>query len=407
MNINAMGQSSLSGRYPASIAWTLTDQIVWGMRQVFVAGTARGLLEMVFGAGMVVLATRSLQDGSLGMAVRRYYVRSLLLVLVGLAHVLWLGWFADFLHIYGLAALVVFPLTRLRAGWLVASGAVYAAVLAIAGLATLSTGAPTSLGGVGGAIRHDVPSRLVPSLPLAGHTPAVAGDARVAIAAENDERTSTRVRWSAALVHVYATHFDWGWVRYGLCEAGATMLLGAGLFKWQVLQGARSRIFYGRLGVTGYLLGLAIRVPGAWHLANPTIPMPLVEALGEVGRLSMTLGHVATVALLLNMPRGRALLAPFRAVGRMSLSVYLCQTLLALWLVFSPLGLGLYGRMTWAGLMVTAATIDLVLIVATNRYMRYYRVGPVEWIWRSLAASRALPMRAVRLPHGATAVIGR
>ena len=57
------------------------------------------------------------------------------------------------------------------------------------------------------------------------------------------------------------------------------------------------------------------------------------------------------------------------------------------------MGLGLYGRMSWTGLMATAALIDIVLIVAANRYLRYWRIGPIEWVWRSLATSRVLPLR--------------
>ena len=330
---------------------------------------------MVFGAGMVVLAARALREGTLVLAVRRYYVRSLLLVLVGLVHVFWLGWFADFVHIYGLVAIIAFPLSRLRAPWLLAIGSLYAVALVIGGVSSIGAHVP---------VRPSMVARGLHGVPQS---------ALAAIAVENQERTATPTRWSAALFEVYASHFGWGWVRYGLCEAGATMLIGAGLFKSRVLQGDRSRGFYRRMAAAGYLVGLAIRIPGAWHVANPMTTTPLIEALGEVGRLSMALGHVAALTLLLDSPRWRVWLAPLSAVGRMSLSVYLCQTLLCLWLVFSPIGLGLYGRMGWTGLMATAALVDIVLVVAANRYLRYWRIGPVEWIWRSLATSRALPLR--------------
>jgi uncharacterized protein len=389
MNINAMGASSLSGRYPSTLSWTPLDEIVWAVRQVFLAGTARGLLEMLFGAGMVLLATNALRTDTLTMAVRRYYVRTVLLAIIGVIHVVWLGWFGDFLHIYGLVALVVFPLTRLRARWQMAIGLAYVVALALGGVASVVTGTPGDGTATTAPLIASTPGNAVTDQAVPDH-------ARGEIATEDRERSATPARWSAAIHNVYATHFDWGWVRHGLGEAGATMLIGAALFKRRVLQGERGRAFYWRLAVAGYAVGVAIRVPGAWHFATSGLPMPLLDGLSEIGRLGMTLGHVAVLALVLGTPRGRAWLAPLQAVGRVSLSVYLCQTLLCLWLLFSPLGLGLYGRMGWTGLIATAAVVDVGLVVAANRYLRHWRTGPVEWAWRSLAASHILPLRVVR-----------
>lgn len=384
MNINGMGANSSSGRYPETVAWALPDQIVWGMRQVLLAGTARCLLEMLFGAGMVVLATRALRKGTWVMAIRRYYARSLLLVVLGIFHLFALCWYADFLHIYGLAALIIFPLTRLRAGWLLSLGLAYTVSFAVAGVVAQAPvpSAPIQLSRASGTMPDAVRATIRSDL--------------ASIASENVERTTTPARWVGALIDVYGAHFNWGWVRYGLCEAGATMLIGAGLFRLGVLQGARSRGFYLRLAVIGYLFGLAIRVPVAWFIGPVGPALPILDSLREAARLSMAIGHVATVALILGSVRWKAVLLPFAAAGRLSLSLYLSQTVLCLWLVFSPIGLGLYGQMDWLGLTAIAAVANAMLLVAANVWMRHYRIGPVEWAWRSLAGSQWLPFKRVR-----------
>ncbi|RZM16562.1 MAG: DUF418 domain-containing protein, partial [Sphingomonas sp.] len=52
-----------------------------------------------------------------------------------------------------------------------------------------------------------------------------------------------------------------------------------------------------------------------------------------------------------------------------------------------------YGRMSWAGLMLTALLVDAALLVGANLWVRWFRIAPVEWAWRSLIERRALRWR--------------
>ena len=63
------------------------------------------------------------------------------------------------------------------------------------------------------------------------------------------------------------------------------------------------------------------------------------------------------------------------------------------WLVFSPFGLGLYGRMHWTAMMALALAVDALLLWGAVLYLRRYRIAPVEWAWRSLVERRLLPFR--------------
>ncbi|MCY1170186.1 hypothetical protein D9M73_102480 [compost metagenome] len=55
--------------------------------------------------------------------------------------------------------------------------------------------------------------------------------------------------------------------------------------------------------------------------------------------------------------------------------------------------LGLYGKMTWGPLMVTAFLINAALLVGANLWVRHFDIAPVEWAWRSLVERRVLPWR--------------
>jgi uncharacterized protein len=130
LNIPLMGNSgSLQANDIRSIGWSGTDQIVWSIVDVVGEGTQRGLLEMLFGAGMMVLAARAMEpDGPVAVA-DLYIRRNLWLLAFGLFDVFVLGWIGDILHSYALAALFLFPFRMLKPRTLVAIGMIYPIVL--------------------------------------------------------------------------------------------------------------------------------------------------------------------------------------------------------------------------------------------------------------------------------------
>ncbi|MFZ4748451.1 MAG: DUF418 domain-containing protein [Sphingomonas sp.] len=130
LNIPLMGNSgSLQANDIRSIGWSGTDQIVWSIVDVVGEGTQRGLLEMLFGAGMMVLAARAMEpDGPVAIA-DLYIRRNLWLLAFGLFDVFVLGWIGDILHSYALAALFLFPFRMLKPRTLVAIGMIYPIVL--------------------------------------------------------------------------------------------------------------------------------------------------------------------------------------------------------------------------------------------------------------------------------------
>jgi uncharacterized protein len=61
MNISDMGGSfyGFVGGDPRRFGWTGSDRAVWWTREVLVSGTARCMLELLFGAGLAVLLDRA------------------------------------------------------------------------------------------------------------------------------------------------------------------------------------------------------------------------------------------------------------------------------------------------------------------------------------------------------------
>src|SRR3954451_14427435 len=114
MNIPGMGGYEMQiedFRYPT---WTAADfWSVYGV-QTFMSGTQRGLLELLFGAGIMIMARRAMSpDGPVAVA-DLHYRRNIWLCVLGLFNAFVLMWWGDILLTYGIAATFLFPFRRLK-----------------------------------------------------------------------------------------------------------------------------------------------------------------------------------------------------------------------------------------------------------------------------------------------------
>ncbi len=414
MNINDMGQSLYASSDDIRhLGWAPGDQIAWWLREVLANGTARCLLEMLFGVGMVILTDRFATVASGWAVLRRYYVRNIVLFLFGVIHMYILLWPGDILHSYGLAALVAVFARGWRPRWLLVLGL---------SLATFQLFAGGYFGYYQSVVRKaevaaiqqraDAGQKISPAdrtvlKKAAERKVERAKDKKESaeqIATEDKGRSGDSWAWVKTQIDVSRDRFPAFMEIFVMWEAAGTMLIGAALFKLGIVQGRRSRRYYLIMTLIAYGVAVPLRAFGAWEQASFSEGPHLVWFTSEIARLSMTLGHIGAVHVLIASASGLRLLRPFEAAGKTALSVYIAQTLITLWVLFPPFGFHLYGKLTWGPLMLTALAINLVLLVLANIYLRYLSIGPVEWAWRSLIERRALPWRSpVRVPP-ATAI---
>ena len=428
MNINDMGRSLWASQTDfKALGWTPLDQGAWWLREVLANGTARALLEMLFGVGMVILtdrATARLGDRTMapgrfrrvmgrmfgpGVVLRRYYARNLVLFVFGLIHIFILLWPGDILHTYGLAAMVAFLFRRLGPRGLLIVGLVLATLSLVAPAAYLQLKVYPERAAQDAAIARehagtpltDADRKLIAARATSDAERAKSrAEDQQRIATEDRARsatTGTAATWAQAQVRTLLFFWgffggffiEWAWV----WEAAGTMLIGAALYKMGIIQGRRGTAFYVRLTLAGYLIGGTMRAVGAWHEAYGVPGPNLGWNHQEFGRLAMTLGHVGLVNLLLTTPAGARLLRPFDAAGKTALSIYVAQTLVCLWVLYPPWGFGLYGHQGWAAMMLTALAVNAVLLWGATVWVRHFAIAPVEWAWRSIIARRRLPFR--------------
>lgn len=104
-----------------------------------------------------------------------------------------------------------------------------------------------------------------------------------------------------------------------------------------------------------------------------------------------SLGYLALFTLLFTSGRLSGLASAAGALGRMSLTIYLGQSLLATILF---IGFDLYGRLDAAPALLLALAVWLITIVLARLWWRGFRIGPMEWVLRSFTYWKRQPIRA-------------
>ena len=106
----------------------------------------------------------------------------------------------------------------------------------------------------------------------------------------------------------------------------------------------------------------------------------------------LSAGYISGLALIFLHQDWRRLLLPFAAVGRMALTDYLMQSVLCT-LFFYHYTTGLYGRIGPAIGLAPTVILYGAQVVFSNWWLKRYRFGPMEWLWRGLTYGKFPSMR--------------
>ena len=351
---------------------------VWILSHIFADQKFMTIFSLLFGAGIVLMSAKLDERGQ--RAWRVHYRRTFWLLLFGLAHA-YLLWAGDILVVYALCGFWVYWLRRLRPGWQMALG-----VLVVSIPALLMVG--TSV------IMQFIPPEFVQELRA---------DWRPAAETITREVASYRGGWLAQMeprVERGVEFHTTGLLFWGLWRAGGLMLMGMALYRWGVLTGARSRNVYIGMAGLGFAIGLPVVGGGVVQNFAHGWTMEFSQfGLGAQanywGSLFVSAGYIG---LLMLFARSRALPMlqdALAAVGRTALTNYLLQTILAT-AIFYGHGLGLFGSVERVGQIGIVVAIWAIQLVVSPLWLRAYRFGPFEWLWRSLTYWRFQPMQARR-----------
>jgi len=371
---------------------------VFASMDVLVEGSMRAIFSMLFGAGMLIFLAK--RDTDVDTLRGLFYRRTVLLIVFGLVNAYIFIWPGDILYTYGMAGLLLYFFRDFSAAQLMKYSLAIFLFLGLIHIA-LHMDART--------LRDDV--EVVEALPVG-----------TALSAEQQQ---TLADWDTFLEEQFASpeliqleyeakqsgYID-NFVFYApfnfllqtavllistLWDVLAMMLLGMAFFKWGLLDASRSSRDYWLLAIAGIGLGLPLN-----YLETATYISSGFEVYWaggfrpsyDVSRLSLAVGYIGIIMLICKhalMPWFRSALA---AVGQLALTNYLAQSIICNF-IFMGFGLGLFGELQRYEAYLVVLGVWIFQIIFSLLWLRFYRFGPAEWLWRSLTYKQSQPFRLV------------
>ncbi|WP_343344492.1 DUF418 domain-containing protein [Sphingomicrobium sp. XHP0239] len=348
-------EEQMAGYFSDPVQGSVLFGIEW-----LVSDKANTLFALLFGIGFWVQMQRLEARGADFEAT---YLRRLTVLLgLGVAH-LFLFWPWDILHMYAAMGFLLFAMRRISAK------------------SMLLIGVPLAL------LARPVAVWLIEAFEL-----DAAGKATVLSQAGILERQAvfdggTYTQWVEQVFQLhwleyFSTGLVLGWLGYVL----GRFLVGA----WIARQGWLQR--------TGELLPqirkiciIALPVGLALELIYTMMDFEIVPkifgltpAIHAIGVPILDLGYATGLILLFNKASTSWLPKLFAPVGRMALTNYIIQSVLYFWLLY-----GIAGGFSMVGDLMPSQTLSIALIffalqiVFSILWLRAFRYGPLEWLWRA------------------------
>jgi len=377
---------------------------VWVMNNLFFEGTMRGLFSMLFGAGIILLTSRAEARGG-GLEVADiYYRRTLWLFLFGVVHAWLILWIGDILYWYGIAGLFLFAMRKLSPRTLIVLGALtlisvipkHAYELANTSEAWDEAQAAQLILDNDGELNDDQQEAIESWQSIVEEKKHTPEQIESAIEGKHGNYFSIIASQASLLVLFQSTLF----YLYNFWDAIGTMLIGMGLLKLGILSGQRSNRFYLMTMLVGYGIGLTVNAYETRLIVESNfdiLTMLQASLTYDMGRIPVTLGHMSLILLICKSGLLSGLMRRLAAVGRMALTNYVTHSLIFV-VVFTGLGFSLYGELERYQLYYVVIGTWLLQLLISPIWLKHFRFGPLEWLWRSLTYWKPQPMRREQPP---------
>jgi uncharacterized protein len=338
---------------------------VWIFSHILASGKFMSIFSILFGAGVLIFARRAELRGLNSATL--HYRRMGWLLLFGMIHgyCLWTG---DILVSYSLCGMLVFLFRKFRPAILIRIAFAFFLVPLI-----LNMFFAWSMPGWPREVVQSTLESWKPGAKVIEHYLDVYRSGWL-------EQMELRV---PGTIFMQTSYF----IMQPFWRVMAMMLLGMSLYKWQVLSGGRSSLFYIKMALTGLAsgyflsaLGVFLNFRNQWSLE---FSMFLGSQFNYLGSVGVALGYTALVMLLSRLSGFGCLKNLFSDVGRMAFTNYILMTLLGT-LIFYGHGAGLYGSVERKFQILIVLAIWILIFIFSSLWLRRFHFGPLERLWRSL-----------------------
>ena len=183
---------------------------------------------------------------------------------------------------------------------------------------------------------------------------------------------------------------------WGFWRSGGLMLLGMALYKMGFFRLRRPLRFSFWSILLTLLVGLPLVAYGihknfasGWDV---TYTFFTGGQFNYWGSIIVSFGWLGVVYWLGTATSWRGITRPLAAVGQTAFSNYILQTLICV-TIFYGQGFGQFGHVERLGQILIVFAVWALQLVISPWWLRRFRFGPLEWLWRSLTYGKLQPFR--------------
>ncbi len=351
---------------------------VWFLSHLLADSKFMTVFSLLFGAGVVLMATRREETGRPAAGV--HYRRMFWLIVFGLLHGLFL-WYGDILYAYGICGLVIYLFRRRSPRFLLIAGAL---VVGVASLLTMFWQVTLPYW----------PPEAIEQVEVEWWAPPPE-TVQTELDAYRGGWSEQQVVRAPTAIYMETNHF----LTETMWRAGGLMLIGMALFKLgDFRRGALTRSFYLRMTSLGFGLGLPIVIFGVLYCNDSRLGYPLgvlrrrpVQLLGQPAvrcgldrrdHVGVSEGRPGWDRAKRTVGRGRTDGVELLSPPDHHLHHHLLRPRVRAVRLVSRVGQALIVVAVWG-----------LLLVFCPLWLRQFRFGPFEWLWRSLTYMKLQPMK--------------
>jgi uncharacterized protein len=400
MNIASMGSPLYSD--PSVLNETAWNYRSWFMMSWFFEGTQRALFSLLFGAGIILFITKQQKKAGGLVPADVFFRRQLWLLVFGLINIYVLLWHGDILFDYACYGMILFVFRNWSPKRLFIASIICMLVMVAVdnkdlysdkkwiargeAISSLDTSV-NKLTLLQKEVLNEMTGfreRFTPESRKKNYETAVAK-------MTNDYYWVYDTRTSNYRRNFFTFSY------FGIWDVLQFMFLGMAFYKTGILLGRGSARLYLLMCIIGLVAGLTLswlRVQNyiATEYNYFTYTKTAVFAWDNFDRTLRTFGIFGAIMLLYKSGALKWVFKLMKAPGQMAFTNYLMQSVIAL-VLFYGIGFALYGQLERYQLYLVVFAIWAFQIMFSHVWLRYYRFGPFEWLWRSLTYWKLQPMK--------------
>lgn len=362
MNIQSFSMISAAYINPAAYGdLNGMNKVVWIISHLLADQKFMSIFSLLFGASILMFCDSVQNKGYL--PARFYYRRLFWLFTIGLIHG-YIFWHGDVLVAYAACGALAFLFRRLSPWVLLALGLI---IFTVPSFNYWLFGESMSMWPPE-AVKSINETWMPEQQAIAQEIAALTGSIK------------SQLSWRVPETFKMETFIFMIWLGW---RAFALMLIGMSFYKLGILNGSLSQKNYAKLIAATLPIGFLLIIVGIVRNFEKGWTVEYSMFFGwqwnYFGSLFVAVGYVAIVVLVSKIYK-MTLLAK---VGKLALTNYILMTLICT-TIFYGHGLGLFGAVDRTQQVWFILTIWIALLLFSTLWLRRFRFGPLEWLWRFL-----------------------